>query len=709
MGNAVASTSSYVPILKTMLMKRQRPEGSRGDRSSYFDEGSVNTSTTAKVQYTYASGSSNTIRATGLVYPSGRVLTYSYGSTGGQSDRLSRVESYIDDDGTSHIIDYTFLGAGTFVESDRPQPSLKWSIITDQGGTDPNTGDIYRGLDRFGRVTDNQWFGNGTGSNVDVDRIRYGYDRAGNRMWRENPVATSFSKEFDEIYSYDALHRLKDMARGRLNTAKTALTSTTFAQCWTLDSTGNWSGFREDDTGDGTWDLVQARTANDVNEIAGITNSVGAAWVQPAYSPAGNMTTMPQPNDPTKGYTATYDAWNRLVKFVDTPTSNTVSEYAYDGAKRQIRQKNYESGTLTETRHLYYTHPASWRCLEERLGTTPDTTPPDRQFVWGRRYIDDLILRDRAVTSSSSSSGSGPNPLGERFFARQDGNWNVTLIMAADSILQWRFIFSAYGASTTLSPEHDQPAQEAKTFEYLFAGYRQGVIYCVRSRTYHFALGAWSSRDPAFSTGNLYEYSAAPLSQTDPLGLDPIESDGLTIEGVETEDNSITRNDGKNPSLGQASARLKDISCTCRLIKSPQRGFTWCPIYKYSCTATLQTTISINMTHLKVEFDGGDFWYYSRALQRIVYQTDPDFSLTMEQARQGLLGHERQHVAAYKKAAQAAIAAANGSSGSYRTSSACETAATAAEFALNADWEKGYALGRGHNTFTKLEDRMFLD
>lgn len=99
----------------------------------------MNTSTTAKVQYTYTSGSANTIRSTGMVYPSGRVLTYSYGSTGGQSDRLSRVESYIDDDGTSHIIDYTFLGAGTFVESDRPQSSLKWSIITNQGGNDPIT------------------------------------------------------------------------------------------------------------------------------------------------------------------------------------------------------------------------------------------------------------------------------------------------------------------------------------------------------------------------------------------------------------------------------------------------------------------------------------------------------------------------------------------------------------------------------------------
>jgi RHS repeat-associated protein len=486
-------------------------------------EGSVNTSTTAKVQYTYASGSANTIRSTGMVYPSGRVLSYAYGSVGGQSDRLSRVESYIDDDGTSHIIDYTFLGAGTFVESDRPQPSLKWSIITDQGGTDPNTGDIYRGLDRFGRVTDNQWFGYGTGSNVDLDRIRYGYDRAGNRIWRENPVATSFSKEFDEIYSYDALHRLKDMARGRLNTAKTAPTSTTFAQCWTLDSTGNWSGFREDDTGDGTWDLVQARTANDVNEIAGIINSVGAGWVQPAYSPAGNMTTMPQPNDPTNGYTATYDAWNRLVKIVDTPTSNTVSEYAYDGAKRQIRQKNYAAGTLTETRHLYYTDPASWQRIEERLGTSPDTAPASRHIVWGIRHIDELVCVIDHDSQPADGSSSSATPPVQQFFV-SDAAKNVTATVSASALVIDRIAYDAYGTPRYLTAAFNPSPAQSTGLQFLFASqpYHTTVgLYLVRNRWFSCRAGVWLTRDEAANghgTG-LYEYvNSSPLTLIDPDG-----------------------------------------------------------------------------------------------------------------------------------------------------------------------------------------------
>jgi hypothetical protein len=40
----------------------------------------VNTSTTPKVQYGYASGSANTIRPTAITYPDGRVITYDYGT-----------------------------------------------------------------------------------------------------------------------------------------------------------------------------------------------------------------------------------------------------------------------------------------------------------------------------------------------------------------------------------------------------------------------------------------------------------------------------------------------------------------------------------------------------------------------------------------------------------------------------------------------------
>src|SRR5262249_50309349 len=109
------------------------------------------------------------------------------------------------------------------------------------------------------------------------------------------------------LYGYDLINRLKSLDRGTLNSGASSIASKQFAQCWTLDTTGNWSRLREDDNGDGAWDLVQSRSANTVNEITGITNTVGSAWAQPNYDAAGNMTTVPQPANPTVAYTCTYD------------------------------------------------------------------------------------------------------------------------------------------------------------------------------------------------------------------------------------------------------------------------------------------------------------------------------------------------------------------------------------------------------------------
>jgi RHS repeat-associated protein len=389
---------------------------------------------------------------------------------------------------------------------------MKWTLINPAGTNDPETGDIYSGLDRFGRVKDNRWL---DGAGADLDRIQYGYDRASNRIWRRNVVAAALGKEFDDLYGYDGIHRLKHMARGTLNGSRTALTSETFAQCWTLDSTGNWQGFREDDTGNGTWDLVQQRSANAVNEISGISETTGPSWVTPAYSRAGNMTTMPQPADPTQSYTATYDAWNRLVKIADG--ADTLSEYAYDGAKRRIVQKSYSGGVLDETRHLYYTEPSQWQVIEERLGTSPDSADADRQFVWGLRYIDDLVLRDRDTDGNGS--------LDERLYACQDANWNVTAIVDATEAMQERYAYRAYGQPLFLAPEFEGQVSTTMSWSALFAGYSWDAatqLFHVRNREFHFSLGDWQQRDPlGLQAGtNLYTYcDNTPAATTDPMGL----------------------------------------------------------------------------------------------------------------------------------------------------------------------------------------------
>ncbi len=485
--------------------------------------GTVNVSTTPKVQYAFANGTDNTVRPTTITYPDGRVVTYDYGASDSMPDALSRVASIADDDGSStHLADYEYLGLQNFVEVDYTEPDVKYTLVGTAGGNDSDTGDIYHGLDRFGRIDDSYWYD--YGSSADVDRIKYGYDRSGSRLWRENVVARSLSKEFDEKYAYDEIQRLEHMGRGTLNSGHSSLDSTTFAQDWALDETGNWSGFKQDDNGNGTWDLNQSRTSNDVNEITDVTETAGASWVTPVYSTAGNMTTMPQPAAPASSYSATYDAWNRLVKIVDG--SDTVSEYEYDGAKRRVIQKSYVSGTLDETRHLYYTEPSKWQVVEERIDSSTD---PDRQFVWGLRYIDDLILRDRDTTGSGT--------LDERLYGLQDANWNVTSLVNTSGTVQQRFNYDAYGMPEFLTLTF-VASTNTKDFEVLYSGYRfedATTLFHVRHRVLNVALGCWVQRDPIgyADSANLYQYGVYnPFSFRDHSGLSVVVVVVIVIIGV---------------------------------------------------------------------------------------------------------------------------------------------------------------------------------
>jgi hypothetical protein len=375
-----------------------------------------------------------------MTYPNARVLTYDYGAVGGMADAASRIDAIVEQSSSLALAKYSYLGQSAIVEVNYTEPDIKYTLVDLSGANDPDTGDIYSGLDRFGRVKDLRWRNYAT--STDAVRIKHGYDRAGNRLYREDPVAAANSKAFDELYKYDRLYRLKDMQRGTLNSLKTQVSSLTFSQCWTLDATGNWPASRQDDTGDGTWDLVQSRSANKVNEISGVTNSVGPAWASPAYNRAGNMTTVPQSADPTKSFAATYDAWNRLVKLVDNTTSQTVQENAYDGRTFRTVSKSFTAGAISETRHFYYT--SGWRAIEERLGTTPDTAAAERQFIWGLVYIDDLILRDRDTDANGT--------LDERLYTHQDPNWNVVAIANASGAVQERYAYSAYRMPSFLTP-----------------------------------------------------------------------------------------------------------------------------------------------------------------------------------------------------------------------------------------------------------------
>jgi len=249
------------------------------------------------------------------------------------------------------MADYLYLGLGTVVQQDSPQASLRYTLIDLVGSYDPDTGDIYAGLDRFSRIKDLRL--RSTSTNTDLSRIRYGYDRASSRIWRENPSDTN--RHYDWLYSNDGMHRLHDAQRGQLNAGHTAITSPQFGQCWTLDETGNWQGFRQDDDGNGSWDLIQARTSNPVNEITDIDNTAGPSWSTTAYDANGNTTSIPRPDLGTnKAMFAIWDAWNRLVKLVnpDLPVTDPPrnSSLFSQGVKTRASDKVLQSTRSTKLR-----------------------------------------------------------------------------------------------------------------------------------------------------------------------------------------------------------------------------------------------------------------------------------------------------------------------------------------------------------------------
>ncbi|MBI1370440.1 MAG: hypothetical protein GC162_17530 [Planctomycetes bacterium] len=345
---------------------------------------------------------------------------------------------------------------------------------------------------------------------MDRVHLQYGYDRNSNRLWRENPVASGFSSPQDQLYAYDPINRLVNMQRGTLNGGHTAVSPLTFEQQWGLDAVGNWNTFDQDSSGGG-FDLEQTRTHNKVNEITDIAETTGPSWPTPGYDAAGNTNDFPQPNDPTARYQAVYDAWNRLVRLTDPATGDTIAEYQYDGLNRRTIKTPYVSNVAQDPEHQYYT--ANWQLIETRRG---ESTTPESQYVWGVRYIDDLILRDRDTDESGSFD--------ERLYALQDANYNVSAVIDTSGDVQERYEYDAYGTVSYFSDDYTPRSSSNYNWTITYCAYRLDPdtgLYLVRNRTYHMALGRWLQRDPlGYVDGmGLYEYCVScPIGYIDAIG-----------------------------------------------------------------------------------------------------------------------------------------------------------------------------------------------
>ena len=453
--------------------------------------GAVNTSTTPKVQYAYSemTGGANHSRLTQLVYPQGATVNYSYGS--GLDSAISRItsaEMLSTGNATLSSESYSYLGLGQVVVKSTPVANLSYIQATGDTSANTDAGDKYTGLDRFGRVIDQVWR-NSSGSVI--DRYQYGYDRSGNRLFKNNLLDTALS----ELYGYDNLNQTTSFSRGVLSDANSdglfdTVASPSRTQAWNLDALGNWSTFTTNSTS-------QSRSHNAQNQLT----AVGSTTL--SYDANGSMTA------DESGRIFVYDAWNRLAAVRNTANSPIVG-YSYDALGRRIIEDRPNANTVD---HLYYS--TAWQVLEERRGGIADSNIR-RQYFWSVDYVDALATRVDYASGSVSAT----------YYAQYDANWNVTAIADASYGLLERYIYDPYGVATVLYANWSVRGGSPYGWNSLHQGGRFDVdtnLYHFRHRDYSATLGRWTQTDPiGFEAGdkNFYQYVGnSPGNLVDPSGL----------------------------------------------------------------------------------------------------------------------------------------------------------------------------------------------
>jgi len=494
--------------------------------------GSVVPGTSASYQTAYVDGATGGaakyVRKASATYPNGRVVFTNYPASG-VGDKLSRADNLANDAaGTTQFSQYTYLGLDDVGRIDHPLVTNGLRLEVDTGGNPTE-------WDRFGRVLDQRW--KRSGATFNYDRYQYTYDRANNRLTRDNtPNSPPTGK--DEFYAYDGLDRQTKFNRGTLASGQITDVNANFSQKWTqLESVGNWREYQVAPTGANNYSFVQARSHNSANEIDADNNdanaaansifgSGGADWIDPTYDKSGNLKSGPQAGTETSRQWYTYDAWNRLsVVNADAggiPGTELV-EYQYDARNRRVA-KLVPNGANWNRTDYYFS--CGWQCVEERtivnvVGKATAATIPHFQWIWDPRYIDAVVLRDENKDGDGSCTGGAD----QRLFYTQDANFNTTgLISTAGAIVE-RYVYDAYGKASVLTGTWTAQSPTLFNNEILFGGYRsdpETSLYDVRNRAFHATLGRWLQRDPmGYHDGNsLYEYVRSnPIGYLDPAGL----------------------------------------------------------------------------------------------------------------------------------------------------------------------------------------------
>jgi RHS repeat-associated protein len=464
-------------------------------------------SASRKVQYEYAPGTANTIRRTGMTYPSSETTTIKYNSEA--ANKLSRPDTLAL--GSTDEASYRYLGLGMFVGVDYLGIDSNDPVfMTYEDGGTGSAGDKYSGLDAFGRVLETLWK---KGSDV-KQNVSYGYDQSSNRNWRRNKLAHTLSngeqEKHDSFYRYDGLGQIIEWQQGNLTGTTgnpyTGIGNKQREEDWCHDGTGNWQNYDYDGPESPSEDVNQSRTHNRANEICSVTSPSGV--VQPKYDVVGNQTVDIAPGDWTKQYDLKWDAWNRLIEVKDG--SIVLQTNAYDGLTRRITSKR-DSNTI----HYYYNE--DWRAVEEYPDLNASTTP-SRRYLWGIGNRWDLVKRQR------DDAGS----LDEERYVLYDAMDPVAICDEGGTIKQ-RFEYSPFGNTTLLNEAFTEYDGDDQGWSWLFHGeFRDDDTgyYNYGYRFYNDTTGRWVSRDPIEEQGglNLYRFVANdPPSLMDTMGREPFD------------------------------------------------------------------------------------------------------------------------------------------------------------------------------------------
>jgi RHS repeat-associated protein len=506
------------------------------------------TAATPSVQYTYneMSGGANNSRLTGIIYPTGsRTVTYAYNGNSGLDNVISRLSALSQTLGsgtsavTTTLENYDYLGTSTVVRVGHPQTGVDLTYERQTGDSNvvSDGGDIYTGLDRFGRVSDQNYLQTNSGTSLTAtDRFQYGYDANSNVMFRKNLVSSVNSELYHSngTNGYDSLNRLTNFQRGTLATGNTSISGSPGAtRNWTLDAQGNWSANA----------AGLAYTVNAQNQYTTVGGSCSCCCcccsgtgMTFSYDSDGNLTSRPAPagSGATANDAFTYDAWDREVGFLrllgginNGDVVETTSNIDALGRRTQIVTTGIAPnvfGALAglPTDDLYYS--ISWQVLEDdnSMSATggPNTGYNQMQFVWSPTYVNDLVLRDR------STAGNGT--FNERIYVQHDANHNVTAITNSGSgtslaVLE-RFIYDPYGGATVLSSTWAN-ATDGYNWQYMFQGGRydsNSGLYSFQRREYDPVLGRWIEQDSSgYADGaNLNQFVGGnPIDYVDATGL----------------------------------------------------------------------------------------------------------------------------------------------------------------------------------------------